>query len=110
MSFQNHRMSLFQNEVRHIYQIQYTNWPDHGVPQTVVEVLYLFYIIKQQQENKHGPLLVHCCDGVGRTGTFIALSNLLQQNKATKKVDVLNCVYRLREQRFQMVQTIEQYR
>ena len=97
------------NKVRTLTQIQYINWPDHGVPDTAAEVLYLYFKVKTQQTEESGPLLVHCSAGVGRTGTFIALDNLLEQNK-TEIIDVFQCVNLLRKQRVQMVQTENQYR
>lgn len=49
--------------------------------------------------------------GVGRTGVFIALYNLLcaLEDPETSSIDVFAEVNRLREQRVRMVQTAEQY-
>ena len=44
--------------------------------------------------------------GVGRTGTFIALQNLLQEAKQTGSVDVHSTVAKLRQDRVNMVQTV----
>lgn len=44
--------------------------------------------------------------GVGRTGTFIALDQLLQQMKQEKVVDIFGVVYALRMNRYQMIQTL----
>ena len=75
----------------------------------------MFY--KVEQLNLHyttndnsGPLLVHCNTGAGQTGTYIALHNLLQQSKQEGLIDVPHCVNVLREQRFQMVYTVQQYK
>lgn len=43
--------------------------------------------------------------GVGRTGTFVALSRLLQQLEEEQMVDVFNAVYALRLHRPLMIQT-----
>ena len=47
--------------------------------------------------------------GVGRTGTYIALENLIQEaheDQATKpSIDIYDCVTKLRTQRMNMVQT-----
>ncbi len=51
-------------------------------------------------------IVEHYSAGVGRTGTFIALDNLLDQAKAEGIVDVLGCVNHLRENRVNMVQTV----
>ena len=90
-----------------ITHIQYTSWPDHEVPEYADEILYLYYKVKAL--SRAGPLLVHCSAGVGRTGTFIALDNLLQQSEAEKQVNVFECVSEMREDRCEMVQTVKQY-
>lgn len=49
------------------------------------------------------------CDisaGAGRTGTFIALSNILERVKAEGLLDVFQTVKSLRTQRPHMVQTV----
>ena len=56
-----------------------------------------------------GLTAVHCSAGVGRTGTFIALWNLLDEAAARGGVDVADAVRRMREFRFKMVQTADQY-
>ena len=43
--------------------------------------------------------------GVGRTGVFIALTNLIERLKTEAVVDVYQAVKRLRQQRTAMVQT-----
>ena len=54
----------------------------------------------------HGPMLVHCSAGVGRTGTFIAIDILLQRMKEVGGVvNVQEVVCRMRAQRSNMVQT-----
>ena len=44
--------------------------------------------------------------GVGRTGTFIALDQLIKKISKQSCVDVFGTVYRMRMQRSQMVQTL----
>ncbi|KAK2140905.1 hypothetical protein LSH36_1206g00041 [Paralvinella palmiformis] len=48
-------------------------------------------------------------DGIGRTGTFIALDILIQQMVTEKVVDIEGCVWKLRNQRVNVVETKEQY-
>lgn len=51
-------------------------------------------------------LLLRCSAGAGRTGTFIALSNILERVKAEGLLDVFQTVKSLRMQRPHMVQTV----
>ena len=45
-----------------------------------------------------------CSAGVGRTGTYIALSNLLNESKDRSTVNILECVKKMRLRRPHMVQ------
>ncbi|KAM9367396.1 receptor-type tyrosine-protein phosphatase alpha-like [Phaethornis superciliosus] len=95
---------------RVVEQFHYLMWPDHGVPRNPAQLLGLVEVVnKRGLEASAGPVVVHCSAGIGRTGTFIALDFLLKMGKAEGKVDVFQCVQRLREQRISMVQTKEQY-
>ena len=47
-----------------------------------------------------------CSAGVGRTGTLIALDFLLEQAGCEKIVDIYNCVYNMRKNRVNMIQTL----
>ena len=57
----------------------------------------------------HGPVVVHCSAGVGRTGTFIALGTLLQHIKDHDWVDVFGLSCEMRQHRNHMIQTEAQY-
>ncbi|XP_055884628.1 receptor-type tyrosine-protein phosphatase alpha-like [Biomphalaria glabrata] len=94
-------------EVQKVTQYHYISWPDHGVPSSpwaLVEFEQRVSAIKTST-----PLVVHCSAGVGRTGTFIALQNILQQAEQTGQVDIFSSVVKLRQDRLLMVQTAGQY-
>nr|KAG5701194.1 hypothetical protein BaRGS_023303 [Batillaria attramentaria] len=55
------------------------------------------------------PIVVHCSAGIGRTGTYIALDNLLAEAAATHALDFNTCVWKLRQARVNMIQTVDQY-
>ena len=50
-----------------------------------------------------------CSSGSGRTGVFCALSIVLERMRSEGVVDLLQTVRQLREQRPQMVETLEEY-
>uniref|UniRef100_A0A8C8VLS2 protein-tyrosine-phosphatase n=1 Tax=Pelusios castaneus TaxID=367368 RepID=A0A8C8VLS2_9SAUR len=93
---------------RHVTHLQYTAWPDHGIPESTASLISFMELVQEhvQAAKGSGPTLVHCSAGVGRSGTFISLYRLLQQLKEEKVVDVFNTVYTMRMSRYQMIQTL----
>ncbi|XP_015339328.2 receptor-type tyrosine-protein phosphatase V-like isoform X1 [Marmota marmota marmota] len=100
-----------QQKQRRIKQMQFTTWPDHSIPEAPGSLLTFVELVREQARVTQGtgPVLVHCSAGVGRTGTFVALSRLLQQLEEEQMVDVFNAVYALRLHRPLMIQTPSQY-
>jgi len=64
---------------RQIYHYHFTGWPDHGVPEGPSSVLsFLQDIHSQQKDNgSSSPMVVHCCNGLGRTGALIVIDIIL---------------------------------
>ena len=65
----------------------YTAWPDHGIPEEEDQASLLKFVRLVDRVNKSPragagesdpPMMVNCSAGVGRTGSFIALSSLLR--------------------------------
>nr|KAI8754701.1 receptor-type tyrosine-protein phosphatase alpha-like [Biomphalaria glabrata] len=97
-----------KGEVGHIFtQFHFTSWPDKGVPSTQWSLVDVEQRVTSIPTNK--PIVVHCSAGVGRTGTFIALYNIMRQAEETGLVDFFKTVSKLREDRIFMVQTLSQY-
>ncbi|KAK4468096.1 hypothetical protein MN116_008266, partial [Schistosoma mekongi] len=96
-------------ETREVRQLQFTAWPDHGVPNHPAPLLMFLRRVRAECPTDSGPIIVHCSAGVGRTGAFILLDILLEQIRHEKAVDVYNTVSRLRAQRNFIVQTEDQY-
>lgn len=98
-----------------VWHYHFTSWPDAGVPRDPATILDYLWDARLKQEMLApdvGPMLVHCSAGIGRTGTFIALDclmNALRDAGPNAFVDVHRLVQLLREQRFGMIQTAEQY-
>lgn len=68
----------------------YTSWPDHGVPHDRDQASLLAFIKLVDKTNRNTslidqtfdpdpPIIVHCSAGIGRTGSFIAISSLLRK-------------------------------
>lgn len=94
---------------RTVTQFHYTQWPDHGVPDPLSLVVFHKHVKRSVGKQNSLPILVHCSAGIGRTGTFIGLDALHQQGLETGHVTVEDYVRRMREDRMNMVQNVEQY-
>ena len=66
------------NTVRGISIYQFTQWPDHGVPRGEAVDQFMQFMDVFERESGSGNTIVHCSAGVGRTGTFIVLRQLLE--------------------------------
>ncbi|XP_077399781.1 receptor-type tyrosine-protein phosphatase O [Vanacampus margaritifer] len=101
----------YVDETRDILHLNYTSWPDHGVPtvNAIESILQFVHIVRQQANRTKDPIVVHCSAGVGRTGTFMALDRLMQHIREHEFVDILGMVSEMRSHRLSMVQTEEQY-
>ncbi|KAF9908991.1 hypothetical protein EC991_009173 [Linnemannia zychae] len=70
-----------QEPARNITQIQYTGWPDFGVPETPLEVLRVIQLANEHNvpASSAGPMIVHCSAGCGRTGAFCVIDSILTE-------------------------------
>ncbi|WAQ98745.1 PTPRT-like protein, partial [Mya arenaria] len=96
-----------QSESRRIQQYHFKAWPDKDVPDNGWCLVEFLNAVETKSTN--APIIVHCSAGVGRTGTFVALDNLVDEAKTEECVRPLQMVEALRRQRVNMVQTKDQY-
>jgi len=96
-------------EKRVITHLQYTGWPDHGVPSNSDAILRFCRHARSVVKTSTTPIIVHCSAGVGRSGTFITVDSMLQSIAANRKIDILNFVWSMRMSRIFMIQTEAQY-
>ncbi|XP_058273012.1 receptor-type tyrosine-protein phosphatase R isoform X2 [Hemibagrus wyckioides] len=96
---------------RKVQHYWYTSWPDHKTPDSAGPLLQLMTDVEESREasESHGPVIVHCSAGIGRTGCFIATTIGCHQLRREGAVDVLGIVCQLRVDRGGMIQTGEQY-
>ncbi|VDI45795.1 receptor-type tyrosine-protein phosphatase T [Mytilus galloprovincialis] len=93
---------------RTIHHFHFTQWPDHGVPDSI-QLVHFYRKVKLEDCDQYGPIVVHCSAGVGRTGTFIAIDALYEHGKKVNYVNVMEYVQMMRKDRMNMIQTPEQY-
>ena len=94
----------------HLFHMQFTSWPDHGCPEYPTMLLNFCHrfqcLVPYSTESL---IVVHCSAGVGRTGTFLLINEMLELIKTEQKVDIFNYFEAIRQDRMQMVQSKEQY-
>uniref|UniRef100_A0A1A7X9E5 Receptor-type tyrosine-protein phosphatase kappa n=1 Tax=Iconisemion striatum TaxID=60296 RepID=A0A1A7X9E5_9TELE len=99
-----------EKQSQHVRHIHFHGWPEIGIPAEGRGMIDIIAAVQRhQQQSGNRPIVVHCSAGAGRTGTFVALSNILERVKAEGLLDVFQTVKSLRMQRPHMVQTMEQY-
>ncbi|KAL3880530.1 hypothetical protein ACJMK2_032764 [Sinanodonta woodiana] len=100
---------IVSGKSRNVTQFHYTAWPEKDVPDTAWSLVEFWKSVRKHRAYGKGPVAVLCSAGVGRTGIFIALDIIYDEASETGHVAVMKCVENLREQRFSMIQTVNQY-
>ncbi|KAL0963298.1 hypothetical protein UPYG_G00304320 [Umbra pygmaea] len=102
-------------ETRELYHFHYTTWPDFGVPESPAS--FLNFLVKVRESGslgaEHGPAVVHCSAGIGRSGTFSLVDScliLMDQRKDPSSVDIQKVLLDMREYRMGLIQTPDQLR
>lgn len=62
-----------------ISHFHYTTWPDFGVPESPASFLNFLFKVRESGSlsPEHGPAVVHCSAGIGRSGTFSLVDTCL---------------------------------
>lgn len=99
----------YKNETHQVIQLDFIEWPDGGVPDTMTFSQLLLHTEHLRANSPH-PVLVHCMGGQGRTGTFIAAQSHLEDLKQSKRPYYYDTILEMRRHRpLQMVETGEQF-
>ncbi|KAH0500449.1 Tyrosine-protein phosphatase non-receptor type 4 [Microtus ochrogaster] len=94
-----------KNESRQLTQIQYTAWPDHGVPDDSSDFLDFVCHVRNKRAGKEEPIVVHCSAGIGRTGVLITMETAMCLIECNQPIYPLDIVRTMRDQRAMMIQT-----
>eukprot|EP00064_Thunnus_orientalis_P001569 superscaffoldBa00000108_g1572 len=79
-------------------------WPDEG------SSLYHIYEVNKCYRGRSCPIIVHCGDGTGRTGTYILIDMVLNRMaKGVKEIDIAAALEHIRDQRPGLVCTKDQF-
>lgn len=102
-------------EMRIIKQIHYIGWPDNGMPASADDILH---IISQINNSANTPTIVHCSAGIGRSGTFIVIKEILDKIYSILngsemdfhyKINISDLIFELRGYRQGLVQNVHQF-
>lgn len=97
-------------EARNITQFHYLAWPDSGVPENVKSFLQFRRKVHKSYRNLRSPILVHCSDGAGRSGTYCLIDIILERIKnGAKEIDPRATLEHLRDQRLGLCSTLSQF-
>uniref|UniRef100_A0A8C7VLX3 Protein tyrosine phosphatase receptor type N2 n=1 Tax=Oncorhynchus mykiss TaxID=8022 RepID=A0A8C7VLX3_ONCMY len=102
--------NLQTNETRTVTQFHFLSWVDHSIPDSARTLLDFRRKVNKCYRGRSCPIIVHCSDGAGRSGTYILIDMVLNRMaKGAKEIDIAATLEHLRDQRAGMVQTKEQF-
>ncbi|KAB1258466.1 Tyrosine-protein phosphatase non-receptor type 2 [Camelus dromedarius] len=99
-------------ETRTISHFHYTTWPDFGVPESPASFLnFLFKVRESGSLNpEHGPAVIHCSAGIGRSGTFSLVDTCLVLMEKGDDINIKQLLLNMRKYRMGLIQTPDQLR
>lgn len=97
-------------ETRTITQFHYLSWPLNGVPENPKSLLAFRRKVHKSYRDLKSPILVHCSDGAGRSGTYTLIDIILERIKnGAKEIDPRATLEHLRDQRIGLCSTQSQF-
>eukprot|EP00090_Calanus_glacialis_P010830 TRINITY_DN1929_c0_g1_i1.p1 TRINITY_DN1929_c0_g1~~TRINITY_DN1929_c0_g1_i1.p1 ORF type:complete len:1137 (-),score=265.70 TRINITY_DN1929_c0_g1_i1:1300-4710(-) len=97
-------------ETRTVTQFHFLSWPDSNIPTSTKAILEFRRKVNKSYRGRSCPMIVHCSDGVGRSGTYVLIDMVLNRMmKGSKEIDIAATLEHIRDQRSGMVQTRSQF-
>uniref|UniRef100_A0A671YXC2 Protein tyrosine phosphatase receptor type N n=1 Tax=Sparus aurata TaxID=8175 RepID=A0A671YXC2_SPAAU len=97
-------------ETRTLTQFHFLSWPAQGIPTSTRPLLDFRRKVNKCYRGRSCPIIVHCSDGTGRTGTYILIDMVLNRMaKGVKEIDIAATLEHVRDQRPGMVRTKDQF-
>ncbi|XP_026115186.1 receptor-type tyrosine-protein phosphatase-like N isoform X3 [Carassius auratus] len=97
-------------ETRTLTQFHFLSWPAKGIPTSTRSLLDFRRKVNKCYRGRSCPIIVHCSDGTGRTGTYILIDMVLNRMaKGVKEIDIAATLEHIRDQRPGMVRTKDQF-
>jgi len=97
-------------ETRTVTQFHFLSWADGCTPESTKSLLEFRRKVNKSYRGRSCPIIVHCSDGAGRSGTYVLIDMVLNRmNKGSKEIDIAATLEHIRDQRSGMVQTRSQF-
>ncbi|KAL0985617.1 hypothetical protein UPYG_G00159500 [Umbra pygmaea] len=97
-------------ETRTLTQFHLLSWPANGIPTSTRPLLDFRRKVNKCYRGRSCPIIVHCSDGTGRTGTYILIDMVLNRMaKGVKEIDIAATLEHIRDQRPNLVCTKDQF-
>ncbi|KAM8749175.1 protein tyrosine phosphatase receptor type Na [Acanthopagrus schlegelii] len=97
-------------ETRTLTQFHLLSWPADGIPTSTRPLLDFRRKVNKCYRGRSCPIIVHCGDGTGRTGTYILIDMVLNRMaKGVKEIDIAASLEHIRDQRPGLVRTKDQF-
>ncbi|XP_051010008.1 receptor-type tyrosine-protein phosphatase-like N [Acomys russatus] len=97
-------------ETRTLTQFHFLSWPAEGTPASTRPLLDFRRKVNKCYRGRSCPIIVHCSDGAGRTGTYILIDMVLNRMaKGVKEIDIAATLEHVRDQRPGLVRSKEQF-
>ncbi|UJR21066.1 hypothetical protein I4U23_024166 [Adineta vaga] len=102
--------NLLTMETRTVTQFHFLTWDELCNPPSARSILDFRRKINKCFRGQSSPIVVHCNDGVGRTGTYILLDMVLKRiYKGAREINIAATLEHIRDQRAKMVKTKDQF-
>ncbi|XP_045707248.1 receptor-type tyrosine-protein phosphatase-like N isoform X2 [Phyllostomus hastatus] len=97
-------------ETRTLTQFHFLSWPAEGTPASTRPLLDFRRKVNKCYRGRSCPIIVHCSDGAGRTGTYILVDMVLNRMaKGVKEIDIAATLEHVRDQRPGLVRSKDQF-
>ncbi|OAF72157.1 hypothetical protein A3Q56_00036 [Intoshia linei] len=98
-----------ESNVRQVVHLQYTSWPDHGVPTDFDNFIQFIQVVREEKKGILENTIVHCSAGIGRSGVLIMMDTVMCLIEANQPIFPINIVKEMRCCRALMIQTDIQF-
>ena len=84
LQYQHYQILVYPTEYSYKHSfthLQFVGWSDHGAPEKTDTAIELVRTVRKlvARNTNSVTILVHCAAGIGRTGTFISLYQLMEE-------------------------------